>query len=148
MTGSPDGGQGGAASGPDGGGPKPDGSSPDGTTASVPFSVVQAILAQSCVTCHDPARPFVPETTTYVAMNLTATGAYAALVNKPATQACGGTLVTPGDPTKSYLYAKVSQATPCYGERMPHRGMLAIQPMLSDKDIATIAAWITGGARP
>jgi mono/diheme cytochrome c family protein len=114
----------------------------------VPFSAVQAIFAQNCVTCHDPAHPFVPETTTYVAMNLTATGAYAALVNKAATQACGGTLVTPGDPAKSYLYAKVTQATPCFGERMPHRGMLATRPALPDADIATIAAWITGGAKP
>lgn len=131
----------------DGGSPSPDGSSADGA-ASAPFSAVQAILAQNCVSCHDPAHPFVPETQTYVQMNLTAAGAYAALVSKPATETCGGTLVTPGDPTRSYLFLKVTQAMPCSGVRMPHPGMIALRQPLSDRDIATISAWITAGAKP
>jgi hypothetical protein len=109
---------------------------------------VQAIFAQSCVTCHDPAHPFVPETQTFTQLNLTASGAYAALVGKPAAETCGGILVTPGDPTRSYLYQKVTQTMPCSGERMPHRGMLATRPPLPDQDLATIASWISAGTKP
>jgi hypothetical protein len=108
---------------------------------------VQPILAASCVRCHDPAHPFVPETQTYVAMNLTAAGAYAALVGKNATEVCGGKLVTPGDPTKSYLYAKITEDTPCNGTRMPHQGMILTPPLPADQ-IATIESWIRDGARP
>jgi hypothetical protein len=133
------GGSGGAGAGGSAGG------EPDGGVSS--FAAVQEILASSCARCHDPAHPIVPETQTYIAMDLTAKDAYAALVRKPATETCGGTLVTPGDPTKSYLYAKITQDTPCDGERMPHQGMLRTPP-LPDDQIATIAAWISGGAKP
>jgi mono/diheme cytochrome c family protein len=117
-------------------------------TTSVAFVAVQAIFAKSCVRCHDPAHPLVPESPTFIEMPLTPTTAYAALVNKPASETCGGMRVTPGDATRSYLYHKVSDATPCDGKRMPHPGMLANGPPLSDADIATIAAWINGGALP
>jgi hypothetical protein len=112
------------------------------------FAPVQAILATSCARCHDPAHPVVPETLTYIALNLTASGAYAALVNKNATETCGGVLVTPGDPSKSYLYAKVTQDAPCDGQRMPHQGMLARTPPLPADQIAVFETWIRTGAKP
>jgi hypothetical protein len=88
----------------------------------------------------------VPETTTYVMMDLTANDAYGALVGKAATETCGGVLVTPGDPSHSYLYAKITEDTPCFGERMPHSGMLRTPPLAADQ-IAVFEAWIRGGAR-
>jgi hypothetical protein len=133
-------GAGGATDGGHGDGPT------DGADA-VSFSTVQPILMTSCVRCHDPAHPIVPETQTFVAMDLTAKGAYAALVGKPATETCGGTLVTPGNPGKSYLYAKITQDTPCAGERMPHQGMTRTPPLPADQ-IAKIESWIRGGATP
>jgi hypothetical protein len=138
-------GHGGAGSG--GGGHGGAGSGGGGAGGANSFAVVQPILAATCVRCHDPAHPFVPETQTYVMMDLTAKGAYAALVNRPATQPCGGVLVTPGNPAKSYLYAKITQDTPCFGERMPHQGMLRTPPLPADQ-IATIESWIRGGAKP
>jgi len=108
---------------------------------------VLPILAASCVRCHDPAHPIQPETQTYVAMDLTAKDAYAALVGKTATEACGGKLVTPGDPAHSYLYAKVTEDAPCYGQRMPHQGMILTPPLPADQ-IATIEKWIADGAKP
>ena len=81
-------------------------------------------------------------------MPLTPATAYAALVNKPASEICGGMGVTPGDASRSYLYHEVTDATPCDGKRMPHPGMLASGPPLPDQDIATIAAWINAGAKP
>jgi hypothetical protein len=126
---------------------KSDGVGPD-TTAGGSFVAVQAIFARSCVRCHDPAHPIVPETPTFVEMPLTPATAYAALVNKPASETCGGMRVTPSDSARSYLYRKVTDTAPCDGKRMPHPGMLANGPPLADQDIATIAAWINAGAKP
>jgi len=111
------------------------------------FNAVQVILAANCTRCHDPAHPFVPETQTFVALPLTPGGAYAALVSKTAHETCGGVLVVPGDPAKSYLYHKVADDKPCDGERMPHSGMLGGTKPLSPADIETIATWIRGGAK-
>ena len=117
-----------------------------GTGGAVPFAPVQAILDQYCVRCHDPAHPNVPETQTYVEMPLVASASYAALVGVAAHETCGGTRVVAGDPEHSYLYRKVVDAQPCDGERMPHQGMIANTPPLPAADIATIRAWIAGGA--
>ena len=122
----------------------PDAGSGDGGQA---FAAVQAIFAaENCARCHDPAYPVVPETPTFVALALTP-DPYGALVGQPAHEACGGTLVVPGDPAASYLYHKLTDNPPCEGLRMPHPGMLASRPPLSDADLATVAAWIRGGAR-
>jgi hypothetical protein len=134
----------GQAGGPDGG--QQDGSPSDGI-GSASFAAVQSIFATTCVRCHDPAHPVVPETQTYVALSLTMKDAYSSLVNKPATETCGGTLVKPDDPSRSYLYAKITQDTPCFGERMPHQGMIRTPPLPADK-IAVIESWILGGAKP
>lgn len=111
------------------------------------YAAVQAILATECVVCHDPAHPIVPETQTYVALDLTAGGAYGALVGRAATQPCGGTLVVPGDPAASYLYRKVVDETPCEGQRMPHVSTIYRGP-LSDPQIAVFERWIRDGAPP
>jgi hypothetical protein len=111
------------------------------------FAAVQAIfIAANCARCHDPAHPVVLEAPTFVALPLTADAAYGALVGQPAHETCGGTLVTPGNPAASYLYHKLTDDPPCEGKRMPHPGALASRPPLADADLATIAAWIRGGA--
>ena len=142
------GGQGGGGAGGVGGHIADDGgddTQPMTSDAGAAFAAVQAIFAGKCVRCHDPANPVVPETTTFVALALTRDAAYGALVGQPAHETCGGTLVVPGDSAASYLYHKVSDATPCEGMRMPHQGML-LTPPLSDGEIATVAAWIDAGA--
>jgi hypothetical protein len=121
---------------------------PSGDAApAIPFAAVQAILQARCVRCHDPAHPFVLESPTFVALDLTTGAAYGSLVGKPAHEPCGGVLVTPGDPTRSYLFHKVNDEMPCDGVRMPHGGMLRPQPLPAES-VATIAAWIRGGAAP
>jgi hypothetical protein len=112
------------------------------------FSAVLAIFAARCVRCHDPAHPFVPETSTYVEMPLTPDAAYAALVGQAAHETCGGTRVTPGDPARSYLYHKVTDDPPCDGTRMPHPGMLVQVAPLLPSEIDVIASWIRAGAPP
>ena len=113
-----------------------------------PFSAVLAIFAARCVRCHDPAHPVVLEAPTYVEMPLTPDAAYAALVGQAAHETCGGTRVTPGDPSRSYLYRKVTDDPPCDGKRMPHPGMLAQVPPLPPSEIDVIASWIRAGAQP
>jgi hypothetical protein len=55
---------------------------------------------------------------------------------------CGGkTYVVAGQPDASLLYHKVADATPPCGVRMPASGAV-----LSDMEIATVKAWIAGGA--
>jgi len=59
------------------------------------------------------------------------------------TQPRGGpseNLVTPGDPTDSYLYEKLSTATPQVGQQMPQSGQL--DPSLLD----LVQQWIAAGA--
>jgi hypothetical protein len=129
-------------------GGKSDAPGADGSTAGASFAAVQAIFAKSCVRCHDPAHPLVLETPTFVEMPLIPAVAYAALVSKPASETCGGLRVSPGDAANSYLYHKVTDATPCDGKRMPHPGMLASGPPLPPADVATIASWINAGAKP
>jgi hypothetical protein len=145
------GGAGGGAGAADGGGTgggQKGGGGASGGGSGVAFAAVQVIFANHCVACHDPDHPVVPETTTFVALNLTAAGAYAALVNRAAVETCGGERVTPGDPQRSYLYQKITEAAPCDGGEMPARGMLAIQPTLTAGEIATVVAWISSGAKP
>jgi hypothetical protein len=111
------------------------------------FTAIQAIFIAHCMRCHDPAHPVVPETPTFVDTPLTPAAAYDALVGKPAHETCGGTLVTPGDPARSYLFHKVNDDAPCDGKRMPHPGMLARTTPLSPSELDMIASWIRGGAR-
>jgi hypothetical protein len=108
---------------------------------------VQAIFDEYCVLCHDASKQNIPA---FPALPLTADAAYAALVSQPAHEACGGTLVIPGDPDHSYLVHKLSDATPCEGDHMPRRfeGGPGPMPSLSDEELTTITEWIRAGAQP
>jgi hypothetical protein len=88
--------------------------------------------------CHGGVRPAE-------GMGLSsATVAFAALVNVRASQ-CGGSKfrVVPGDPTASYLVAKLTGVGMCSGSVMPKAGS-----ELSAAQIDVIRAWIGAGAAP
>lgn len=107
------------------------------------LAAIQAtIFDPVCSGCHDATA----------AVDLTAGRAYGSLVGRAATtmervdESCGGTLVVPGDPTRSYLVAKLTQTQPCAGEQMP-RGEFGAEP-LPDCRIDQIRRWILAGAPP
>ena len=106
----------------------------DGVTAAPPFEVIQQIFSDNCVSCHSPGAD----------LDLSPAVAWTNLVGRPSPEACGGTLVLPGDPTMSYLYQKLSSAQPCFGERMP-RTEFAPDP-LPDCVVALVRNWISAGA--
>jgi hypothetical protein len=110
--------------------------SADGVTAAPPFSIIQQIFDYNCVYCHSQGAD----------LELSPGVAWGNLVGRPAppTEACGGTLVVPGDPSASYLYQKLSSDQPCSGARMP-RSEFASEP-LPDCAIALVANWISAGA--
>jgi hypothetical protein len=110
----------------------------DASTSAVSFDLVQTIFTTNCVTCHTRGDD----------LNLSAGVAWADLVNQPAptAEACGGTLVVPGDPSASYLYQKLTNPTPCSGSQMP-RTSLFPNPLPACVT-ALIAAWILEGAPP
>lgn len=98
----------------------------------VPASV-QVIFDQSCALsgCHrDFQRPF-----------LTAEVAYDNIVRAPSTQSPGLNFIEPGDPSRSYLYLKITGASGIIGTRMPQAS-----PPLSAAQIDTIRVWIENGA--
>jgi hypothetical protein len=107
-----------------------------GETAAPPFDVVQAIFDESCTSCHSHGAD----------LDLSPGLAWSNLVGvaAPVTESCGGTLVTAGDPTASYLVQKISSDHPCSGMRMP-RTEFAPEP-LPDCAIALVRNWIASGA--
>jgi hypothetical protein len=109
---------------------------PDAAPAAVTYDQVQQIFTDNCVTCHDVAGM----------LDLTAGSSRNNLVNQPAPapDSCGGILVAPGDPTGSYLYQKLSSATPCYGAQMP-LGEFFSNPLPACV-IAMVSRWIAEGA--
>ena len=106
---------------------------------------VQAIFDSRCVLCHDKAKHGLP---TFPQLSLVASDAHAALVNKAATETCGGILVVPGNPDRSYLIHKLTQATPCDGLQMPRPFEIIKSPPLSADQVAVIRSWISSGAQP
>jgi len=86
-----------------------------GGSATGTMAQVQAIFDDRCTNCHDATKHGLPS---YPDLPLTAGAAHDALVNQPGLEGCGP-LVKPGDPDHSYLLHKVSDATPCSGQRMP-----------------------------
>jgi hypothetical protein len=73
---------------------------------------------------------------------LTPANAYAMLVSKPSTECADGRLlVTPGDPSRSYLMDKLEGTNMCSGARMPE-----VFAYLSDGDVGLVRAWICAGA--
>lgn len=109
---------------------------PDGGIAPT-FTNVQRVFDNQCTVCHCCNGE----------VNLSAGQSYAALVKQLSpdpVDACGGVLVQPGNAAASYLYVKISSATPCAGARMP-RGEFASVP-LPDCQIDLIKRWIDSGA--
>ena len=112
----------GAADGGDGGPPS--------------FALIQRLFTDNCVSCHTAGAD----------LDLSVGHAWAGLVGHlaPTAESCGGTLVVPGDPDHSYLSAKLSSSTPCFGEQMP-RTDFGSDP-LPDCLVAAVRAWIAAGA--
>lgn len=108
----------------------------DASSSAVGFDLVQTIFTDDCVTCHTRGDD----------LNLTSGAAWADLVNRPApaAEACGGTLVVPGDPNASYLYQKLTNPNPCSGSQMP-RTSLFPDPLPACV-LALISSWIVEGA--
>lgn len=112
----------------------------DGGPAPTLAAIQATIFDPVCSGCHDASA----------AVDLTAGRAYGSLIGRAATtmervdESCGGTLVVPGDPARSYLIAKLTQARPCAGEQMP-RGEFGSEP-LPDCQIDQIRRWILAGA--
>lgn len=104
--------------------------------ASVPYSVVQQIFDGQCVTCHGLGADLILEDNV----------SWGNLVNHsaPPAEACGGTLVVPGDPMASYLFQKLTSSAPCSGLQMP-RGELGSEPLPACV-VELISAWIAEGA--
>ena len=68
------------------------------------------------------------------------TDVYAHLVNAPSVDAPGKIRIVPGDLTASYLYEKVTQDQPTFGDRMPPGSPL------SSEDLERIKSWILDGS--
>jgi hypothetical protein len=107
-----------------------------GATAPPTFDLVQMVFDQNCTSCHAPGAD----------LDLFDGHSCGNLIGKPppATEACGGTLVVPGDPTRSYLYQKLSSSQPCFGQQMPLNEFFS-QP-LPDCVVAIVHDWIAAGA--
>jgi len=102
------------------------------------FGVVQQVFDDSCASCHTGA-----------ALDLSDGRAWMDLVNHapPPEEACGLTLVVPGDPASSYLYQKLTSPDPCAGKQMPLDEFFSSVP-LPDCVTGLIRAWIQAGAPP
>jgi hypothetical protein len=116
--------------------------SPDDDVEAVPqpiFSdIQQKILTPSCAAftaCHNAAGQAAK-------CDLTAGKAYAELVGSSSTTNPAKELVVPGDPSSSFLVAKLrGELAEGEGEPMPLRN-----PSLSEAKIQAIEAWIAAGA--
>jgi hypothetical protein len=109
---------------------------PDAASVAVTFDQIQQIFADNCIGCHGAGAD----------LNLELGVSWTDLVNRPApaAESCGGILVVPGDATASYLFQKLSSATPCDGSQMP-RGDLFPDPLPACV-VAMVEQWITKGA--
>jgi hypothetical protein len=104
--------------------------------AAVSYAIVQRIFDDECVSCHGLGADLVLQDDV----------SWGNLVNRgaPAAEACGGTLVVPGNPAASYLFQKLTSASPCSGVQMP-RGEFGSNPLPSCV-IGLITMWIEEGA--
>jgi hypothetical protein len=109
------------------------------------MAAVQAIFSDHCTNCHDKSKGGLP---TFPQLSLVPGDSHAALVGKAATEMCGGTLVVAGDPDHSYLIHKVTEDTPCEGQRMPRPFEVVKPPPLTAEQVMTIRSWISAGAPP
>jgi hypothetical protein len=103
------------------------------------FAVVQTIFDDACTSCHTAAAD----------LDLSDGHAWSALVNHaaPASEACGQTLVIPGDSGSSYLFQKLTNPHPCFGAQMPIDELIRSAP-LPGCVTALIGDWIDAGAPP
>ena len=126
---------------------QPDATAPDVApdAAAAPFAPVQAVFDARCTNCHAATALGLPG---YAALPLTSDFSYKNLVNKPANEACGGTLVVPGKPDQSYLWQKLTSDAPCSGSHMPAKFEVMPAPPLTTDQLAAIEAWIASGALP
>jgi hypothetical protein len=105
----------------------------------VSFSAVAPILADNCTNngCHVGTMP-------KEGLNLSASKAYAELVNVKATQCNDGRLLVPSNGMgASYLMQKLLGQNMCSGSKMPKA-----DTTLPAADLALIQAWICNGAQP
>ncbi|HXI58610.1 MAG TPA: hypothetical protein VNO55_21225, partial [Polyangia bacterium] len=81
-------------------------------------------------------------------VNLSTGESWNNLVQKvaPAPDSCGGVLVVPGAASSSYLFQKLTNAVPCYGQQMP-LGEFASLPLPACV-VAIVREWIQEGAPP
>jgi hypothetical protein len=108
---------------------------PPSASESLSFdSITHAVFAKRCTfkACHGEQsnQPLHLEPAT----------AYDNLVGVMSTESPGTLRINPGDPDTSYLYLKISQASPPVGDRMPPGQPL--EPELIDG----IRGWIVNGA--
>jgi hypothetical protein len=110
----------------------------DPAASAPPYRLIQQIFDVNCTSCHASA-PMV---------NLSAGASWNDLVQQsaPTPESCGGVLVVPGQPSMSYLFEKLTTATPCYGRQMP-MGEFASDP-LPTCVTEIVRAWIEEGAPP
>jgi hypothetical protein len=108
----------------------------EGGTSLVGYDVVQTVFDQNCIICH----------TTGNDLDLGAAVSWANLVNQPApsSEACGGTLVAPGNPGASYLNQKLTEPAPCSGSQMPRTDLFP--DPLPACVTALVSSWIAEGA--
>lgn len=97
---------------------------------------VQPIFSSTCALggCHSVGFPAA-------GMNLTATQAYANIVNVASTEVPALVRVAPGNPADSYLHRKITNAPGIVGSPMPIGGY----PMAAQQ-IEVITTWIAQGA--
>jgi hypothetical protein len=107
-----------------------------GAGLSPSFAIVQQVFVEDCVSCHAAGAY----------LDLSPGVSWNHLIGQPppATEACGKTLVVPGDPNGSYLYQKLSSDHPCSGLQMP-RTEFGSAP-LPDCVVALVRDWIAAGA--
>jgi len=88
----------------------------------------------TCTGCHPAAAKDVD-------LDLSdATKAYATLVTDKTVVCDGKPLVTPGDPTKSFLIDVLGEAPGCNKDKMPPQGPI------SAAELKKVTDWIKGGA--
>ena len=115
----------------------------DQLPAAPTFTNVRQIFTTTCTRCH-----------TAVELDLSVSDVYAHLIDKPpptyvnppTDESCGMVLVKPGDPTASYLFAKLSLATPCAGLQMPLLVESGTPYPLPACEQALVHDWIAAGA--
>ena len=107
-----------------------------GNTSTATFATISSqIFSQRCTGCHAGSAPAA-------GMNLSASTAFAALVNVASSERSGAVRVIPGNADGSYLVQKLRGDAGIVGQRMPAGG-----PFLSDDQINLIRQWINEGAR-